>query len=787
MHDDPSYPEKSTLARHWITLVVMLSIAVTTIVIYSNSTHGPFIFDDKSAISHRTDIRVEGISYDAVMELFAGRASRPVANFTFALNYLFGGYHTTGYHIVNMIIHMLNGMLLFFFIRTTLRRVTGPEKETLPTAAHIPLLAAFTALIWVANPLHTNSVTYIVQRMNSLAALFYLASLLFYIKGRTLPDSEPSTQNRIAWKFSRLLYFFAAFACAVLAAGSKENALMLPVCILLYEWIFISPRTFTLSENKVKAVVITSVALLLMIAGYFALSAYYGVTLSQTLAGLYALQDFTLNERLLSEFRVVLFYISLILFPHPQRLNLDYNYPVSISLANPAVTLVCMAAVFILLASAFFSRQRDRLIAFAVFWFFINLVIESSFIPLALIYEHRTYIPSMMVCFLPLLLMFRHIRSQWLTAGICTVILLIFSLWTFQRNVLWQDDVTFWQDSVTKSPGQVRPLSNLGIATAAAGEIDKAIQLYHQSLRLNPTAEIYNNLGSALFKKGNPEKAIFYYLQALALKPDYTNAHMNLGNTYSEIGNLEKALYHYREYEKKFPHSITLHNNIGKALIHAGKPDEAENYIQKVLSMDPRNSSACTSIGAIMTYRGDYETAAAWYKKALSFEPNSELARKNLNQVREYLHNTEAVARNLQQQIAQSPENPNPWFLLGQFYFKKGRYDAAALQFQQAISLSSDFTEALYQLAVTYALQGKLDAAIDEFKKLYAQNPEDSIYAYNIACLYSRKNDQKSAMNWLKKAVELGYDNLDQLQSDMDLHNIREHPDFLVILQKLKK
>jgi hypothetical protein len=152
----------------------------------------------------------------------SGSSNRPVAKISFALNYYFHQYDVGGYHVVNILIHIIAGILLYFFVRATLNLPT--LRSTYETYRWLPFL---TALIWIVHPLHTQSVTYIVQRMNSMAALFYILSLFLYIKART------AKEKRKRWSL-----FSVCILSGLLALGSKENAATLPFFIVLYEWYF---------------------------------------------------------------------------------------------------------------------------------------------------------------------------------------------------------------------------------------------------------------------------------------------------------------------------------------------------------------------------------------------------------------------------------------------------------------------------------------------------------------------------------------------------------------------
>jgi len=213
--------------------VFFVSILIlVTFIAYSNSFDGDFIFDD-SNIYNSQYVQIDTLSIDQLVQVIKKMepSTRPVANLSFALNYYFHKFDTKGYHYLNVLIHIANGLVLYLLLKTMF--ALPVVKRTGQYAAWVPLMVT---LIWLVHPLQTQAVTYIIQRMTSLAALFYILSLLLYIKARLSEN-----QDR---KF--FLYAGCLFS-GLLAVGTKENAVTLPFFILLFEWfytfIFERPKT----------------------------------------------------------------------------------------------------------------------------------------------------------------------------------------------------------------------------------------------------------------------------------------------------------------------------------------------------------------------------------------------------------------------------------------------------------------------------------------------------------------------------------------------------------------
>ncbi|MCE4606746.1 MAG: hypothetical protein F7B59_05370, partial [Desulfurococcales archaeon] len=403
----PRYENKFFYSLNMRKVIMLLGIVVLILLIYSNTFNVPFVFDDKPNILNNHYIQIKSLTLDGIKNAaFKSPChNRPVANISFALNYYFHQYNLFGYHAVNISIHIITGILLYFFIKITLE-ITREKDSTPPgIKRQEPWLIAFlTALIWATNPIQTQAVTYIVQRMTSMAAMFYILSMLMYVKGR-LADKRNG----------KYIFFGLSILSGLLAMGSKEISATLPFFIFLYEWYFLQDLDKTWFKTKI--IPLACVTLIFAILGFIYMG---GHPIENILKG-YETRNFTLYQRVLTEFRVVIFYISLILFPHPFRLNLDHYFSISHSLINPPTTLISLVTILGLIGLALYLAKKERIISFCILWFFGNLVIESSVIGLELVFEHRNYLPSMMVCLLIVLLAFRYIKPRWIAITlICT-------------------------------------------------------------------------------------------------------------------------------------------------------------------------------------------------------------------------------------------------------------------------------------------------------------------------------------------------------------------------------
>ncbi|MDM8553437.1 tetratricopeptide repeat protein [Desulfococcaceae bacterium HSG7] len=546
--------------------------------IYANALDVPFIFDD-SAVRDQPGLRITQLSLENFKKVAFETIprNRPVANITFGLNYYFHKYDVLGYHSVNILIHIATSMFLYLFIKGTLKTPALADKNY---SVQIPF---FATVIWLVNPVHTQSVTFIYQRINSLAAMFYILALLLYITARFADK-----------KGTKYISALGCLLAGLSALGSKENAGSLPFVILLYELFFF--RNLKFGQSRRQLLSIAGVATCLMILIWF----YIGTDPWGGLLHTFRKRDFTMYQRVLTEFRVVIYYIGLLLFPHPSRLNLDYDFPLSHSVSEPFTTIVCIGAVMGCICSAVYLAKKERLIAFCILWFFGTLVIESSVIGLEIIYEHRTYLPSMMLILMLTVLAFRYVKPDWLRiSGFCIIIVLC-SFWTVTRNQVWSDPVIFWADCVQKSPNKASPHSSLGFALIRQGRTAEAERCFSKALQIKPDSPwAHVNMGTVMERKGNVNKAIWHYNKALQFELDNENANYNLGVVFHRLRNTEMAFIHYSKALERNPDNALAHNNIGVILKNRGKLKDAYDHYTEAVRINPDYTDARRNLNFI--------------------------------------------------------------------------------------------------------------------------------------------------------------------------------------------
>lgn len=678
----------------------LLPFVILGFLIYSNTLEVPFYLDDFSSIVQNRHIRLTNLSLkDAANVGLASRgySNRPVANVSFALNYYFHQDNVAGYHLVNIFIHITTGLLIYLLTKNTLcisMKQSGqfPNSST-PQFFTPSTLAFFSALVWFVHPIQTQSVTYIVQRMNSLAAMFYVLSLWLYVRGRL------AKQDQRGWP-----WFGASILAGTLAMGSKEIAATLPFFVLLYEWYFF--QDLSKAWLKRHGAFISGILIVFGLLVFL----YLEPNPLRAILSDYEHLNFTLTERVLTQFRVVVYYVSLLAFPLPSRLNLNHDFPLSYSIVDPITTLVSMGAIAGLICLAFCTARRQRFISFCIFWFFGNLVIESSIIPLDLIFEHRVYLPSML--FFPAIVVAgcRYIRRPSAIVGILSALVVLFSLWTYKRNDIWKNPVAFWKDSVDKAENSGRSLINLGLALAREGKLDEAVSCYSKALRFNPNyAPAHNNLGMALADQGNLNEAIAHYTKALQIRADYPEAHINLGNALSRQGNLDQAVAHYSQ----APQYEEAHSGLGRIFTEQGKLDEAIAHFSEALRINSNYADAHCNLGLVLAQTGKLHEAIAHFTEALRINPDYAEAHYNLGVALAAQGNLNEAMAHYSEALQIKPDYAEAHNNLGILLGQAGELDEAVGHFSKALQVKPDFLEARVNLQHALKKMGRFGKTMD--------------------------------------------------------------------------
>lgn len=562
-------------------------IIILCFIAYSNTFFVPFQFDDPYRITSEPLVRAR-----AFMELLA--MPRGVGYITFALNYGLHGADVAGYHIVNLGVHVLNALLVYGLVVLSFRT---PLLQRSSLRHRAGTIAFFSALLFAVHPIQTESVTYIVQRFASLAALFYLASLAAYIKSRLSGLENRPKAIMLAW-------YAAALVSAVLAMKTKEMAFTLPVVIALYELLFFEGTV------KKRIVLLLPLVLTMMIIPLSLLGTAtpLGQMINDVSEKTRVQTDMTRGAYLFTEFTVIVMYLRLLFLPYNQ--NLDYDYPLFQSFFTPVVVLsfLLLALIF---GAGLYLLYRDRrapgagrLMAFGIFWFFITLSVESSVIPIVdLVFEHRLYLPSVgffITCTTALFLGAARLKARWPQAdrtvmGVLAAGVIVFAGLTYARNIVWQSEVDLWENVIKQGPEKARGYNGLGLAYQHLSQYDKAIGGFSKAIALDPDYfTAYMNRGVIYGQTGVFDKALEDLDRAIALHPKFAEAYSNRGIVYAVTGQYGKALADFTEALALNAVLAETYYNRGKVYGKIGREAFARADFQKACDLGYKN--ACSAL-----------------------------------------------------------------------------------------------------------------------------------------------------------------------------------------------
>jgi protein O-mannosyl-transferase len=494
-------------------------------------------------------------------------------------------------------------------------------------------IALFAATIFLLHPIQTSAVNYITQRMAIMAAMFSFAGIILYVKGASLTG-----------KNSLGAYALSA-VCFVLAIFSKENAVMVIPALMLYDYFFLSSFRWGPFRKRFVPIMVILTSLAVMVMFYL-----HGVSIILKIMTIFSNpyqpmasygwsgthMHWTPVEHILTELRVLVRYLFLVFVPLPSYMVFDYSnaYPVSKDLFHPITTLFSFLFLVTVVSLAIRYRKKMPLIAFGIIWYLVTISLES-FIGVGLdpYFEYRNYLPGYGL-FLATASLFLYkekfnvgVRKE---AIILLVALLLFAM-TFTRNGIWSEGRLFWEDTVEKSPNNVRARVNLGVIYAEEGLTGRAIEQYQIALGLMPdSSAALENLGIAYAKKGWFDKAIEEYRAALKLQPKNFSVHYNMGHAYFEKGEVDKAIEEYQTALAINPKMAKAHINLGIAYGSKGLMDKAIEHFLTAIEFDPELVEAHYNLGIAFAKAGSVDRAIEQFQIVVEVQPDYKNARNNL-------------------------------------------------------------------------------------------------------------------------------------------------------------
>ncbi|MEE8359476.1 MAG: tetratricopeptide repeat protein, partial [Candidatus Omnitrophota bacterium] len=553
---------------------------------------GKFLWDDNAFIKSNQYVK----SLSTLPQLFTKNFGqgvgkrylfyRPLQMATYALDYSIWKLDPRGYHITNIILHILASLGVYWITSLLFK-----DKR----------LSLFTAALFAIHPIHVGAVSSIAGRADPLVAVFLLAAFALYIK------------NTGSWGIGRYLAIVSLYICALL---SRENSLIFPLILLLYHYIFrVKPR-------KIELLTISTIACMYAIIRF--------ALFRTALLGSFGASTFL--ERAPGSLAALVDYIRLLFIP--TRLHMIYGKSL-FSWTDPVV--IAGTVIFaLLIVSTIKARGRDRLYTFGVLWFLITLLPQANLYPInAYMAEHWLYIPSIgffLILGRALLYLYNK-RGLAILAYISIFVLISFySTITVKQNSYWKDPVIFYKKTLEYNPQSEWMYNNLGNALYARGEKDEAIDAYKKAVELKPDFDYaYYNLATAYSSIGRDAEAVSFFKKAIDANLYYAHAYNNLGVSYYKLQKKDTAVSAYRKAIEIKPDYADAHFNLGNALFSLGKVAESLDAFNKAIEIDRYHISAYHNMATVYLRTKDTKKAVEIYNKILKLDPNHPLAHKNIS------------------------------------------------------------------------------------------------------------------------------------------------------------
>jgi tetratricopeptide (TPR) repeat protein len=719
--------------------------------------------DDRAAFIDNPAVYIDNLSFTSLSQIKAGQfgQTRFIPMLSFAIDHLRGQGSITPFHLTNIFIHILATIAVYLLLLGLTNTRIGRKSLTLLTPGPFSL---FVAALWALHPIQTNAVTYLVQRMASLAALFYFASLASYVWARISTSGPTKISAWLAFTIFLLSAFF-----------SKENTATLPLAVLMIEIIFISPdlgRRMLAGMRRHHWLTLTIVFLLIL---PFAATKLAAISSSYAAHG----RHFNMLERLLTELRVVVFYLSLLALPLPGRLNLDHDFPISHSLLNPPVTILALLLLFFLAVAALRGHRQHPLATFGMLFFFLNLLIESSVIPLELVFEHRLYLPSLGFIIAVVALLdwgcrllpvpdkkeLQTIFFLGMVISACTL-----AITTSLRNHVWQDRLTLYQDIAHKSPLKPRVYTNLGVELARLDRDEEALTALQQAISVGKgQSEEYlkaaNNIVTIFVSQEKFREAAYWAEKLIRDRPQdklnfdgFPLLMANLGTAYWKLGRFSDSFAAFRSGIRiHHRHHTPLLLGIMEAmLLDASSNDEG----RRQLDLASGSAAISSRMAAAFLMDKDYNNARTYLAKALAID----LANEEILAIKKIFD--DETARNRLARVASSRAN-RPATSTG-FRFKAAFYLAEFIEkryrllnpwlgplLKKAVRLEPKSLSAALRLGYWQLQNGKVDDALKLAKGLLADNPEFPPLLDLAGQCYFIQEKKEQAVSMLKKLMEV--------------------------------
>jgi tetratricopeptide (TPR) repeat protein len=699
------------VSRKTVFLWAMIIVSLTLIA-YVPAMRAGYIWDDDINVTNNRTLRTS----DGLRKIwFEPGAEKlpyyPLVHTTFWLEYQLWELHPFGYHLVNVLLHATNSILLLFIL--SYLNVPG---------------AWLAAALFALHPVHVESVAWITERKNVLSALFYLSSLLAYLRFAELdrdvvdahePDKMRSLASaRSSHRWRLYLLSLLLFFCALL---SKTVTCSLPAAILLILWW----KRDRITRGDVLALL-----------PFFALGIVLALTTIWVEIYLIGAQGEAWNlsflDRWLLAGRVLWFYAAKLIWPH--RLTFIYpRWQIDPGIWWQFLFPLAAAAVIVILWSLKGRIGKGPLVA--VLYFAGTMVPTLGFFNVygmrfSFVADHWQYLPSIGLITLAsagigAVLGRLGSRKRQIGFALCLCLLILFGTKVWRQSQIYQNAETVYRDTLAKNPNAWMAHNNLGELLHERGDLKTAMYHYSEALRIKPNYMMARlNMAEVLADQGRIEEAFPYGLEALRLRPDLPELHNSLAMIYAEQNKTDQAIYHLSQALKIRPDYAEAQANLGTILVSQGEYTEAMASFSRALAIAPEYAPAHNNMGVVLVKQGKLDEAVSHYSKALEIDPDYAKAHNNMGDALARKGKLDEAVGHLYQALQLEPDLVDAHVNLGTVFFRQARFQEAISHYRRVLQLKPESPEVHNNLGVALTHQGKFEEAISHFTRALQLKPD---------------------------------------------------------------
>lgn len=714
-------------ASSYNSLFICIFLVFAILIIYWQVINFDFVnYDDPEYITNNNIVQ-KGITIEGIAWSFTsfGYASNwhPMTWISHMLDVQLFGLNPGMHHLTNVIFHIINTLLLFL----VLERMTGALWRS-------AVVAAFFAL----HPLHVESVAWVAERKDVLSTFFWILTIMAYVW---------YVQKCNFWRYLLVVLLY------ILGLLSKPMLVTLPFVLLLLDYWPLKRFDPIQKEdivkntkfNKMSGISLSKVPNLIIekIPMVILLTISSSLTIIAQRRSVKSLVILPFVTRILNAIASYVIYLFKIIYFFKLAVFYPYNYSY-----NPFVVIGCTLFLLIVTIQAVLFAKRYPFLLVGWFWYLGTLIPVIGIVQVGdqSMADRYTYIPLIGIFIMivwglwEVLYRWRYGKAFIKISLIVTIIILMNT--TNEQISLWKNSESLFNHALTVTKDNDVAYDNLGLVLFNRDDIGGAKKLFKLAIKVNPSDIFgHSNLGKVLFKEKKYDEALSQFHECLNIYPEYGDAYNFIGNIMLSTENYNKAIVNY----------------------------------DKALRIDSSQTEVYYHLGIAYFHKNNYPKAIECFQEAIRRNPYYSEAIRYLNEAKSAQTNLNNLILNIKASIKVDPQNVALHMKLGNIYLQECEYESAITQYQDVLSVQPQYIPAMYRLALIYSEKTEFSIALNILEKIKNIQPNNPEVYYNIACIYAKQNMADESVNWLKQAVEKGFQNWELINKDPDLANIRNN------------